>query len=54
LLAQKQYKVPVWLLLQYNPDLDFGRVQPGMRIVFPHIELVDHIATVRHAVADAS
>jgi membrane-bound lytic murein transglycosylase D len=53
-LAQKHYKVPVWLLLQYNPDLDFGRVQTGMRIVFPRIERVDHSARVRHAVADAS
>ncbi|NOR20244.1 MAG: LysM peptidoglycan-binding domain-containing protein, partial [Xanthomonadales bacterium] len=53
LLAQKQYKVPVWLLLQYNPDLDFGRVQTGMRIIFPRVELVDHSAAVRHAVADA-
>jgi hypothetical protein len=40
--------------LQYNPDLDFGRIRPGMRIVFPRIERVDHTATVRHAVADAS
>jgi len=54
LLAQRQYKVPVWLLLQYNPDLDFSRVRPGMRIVFPRIERVDYSATVRHAVADAS
>jgi membrane-bound lytic murein transglycosylase D len=53
-LAQSRYKVPVWLLLQYNPDLDFGRIRPGMRIVFPRIERVDHTATVRHAVADAS
>ena len=53
MLAQKHYKVPVWLLLQYNPDLDFGRVQTGMRIVFPRIELIDHSATVRHAVAVA-
>ena len=53
-LAQSRYKVPVWLLLQYNPDLDFGRVRPGMRIVFPRIERVDHSATVRHSVADSS
>jgi membrane-bound lytic murein transglycosylase D len=53
-LAQSRYKVPVWLLLQYNPELDFGRIRPGMLIVFPRIERVDHSATVRHAVADAS
>ena len=53
-LAQSRYKVPVRLLLQYNPDLDFGRVRPGMRIVFPRIERVDHSATVRHSVADSS
>jgi membrane-bound lytic murein transglycosylase D len=54
LLAQKRYKVPVWLLLQYNPDLDFGRVRPGMRILFPRIERVDHSATVQQSLADAS
>ena len=36
-LASQKYKVPVWLLRQYNPKLDFDRVRPGMRVVFPTV-----------------
>jgi membrane-bound lytic murein transglycosylase D len=39
-LTLRQYKVPVWLLRQYNPDLDLNRVQTGAEIVFPQIERV--------------
>ena len=45
-LTHKRYKVPVWLLRQYNPDLDFARVQPGMRITFPQIESVEQEARI--------
>jgi membrane-bound lytic murein transglycosylase D len=37
-LAERKYRVPVWLLRQYNPDLDFGSLQPGTRMVVPMIE----------------
>lgn len=37
LLAQKEYKVPVWLLRQYNPDLDPALVQPGTELIFPQL-----------------
>jgi membrane-bound lytic murein transglycosylase D len=40
----QRYKVPVWLLQQYNPELDFGAVRSGMRVVFPTIETVDQEA----------
>jgi membrane-bound lytic murein transglycosylase D len=53
LLAQQRYKVPVWLLRQYNPDLDFGRVRPGMRIVVPRIEPIEREAGIRQSVAEA-
>ena len=53
-LTHRDYKVPVWLLRQYNPDLDFGRVRPGMSIVFPRIERVEQDAANRQSVADAS
>ena len=33
----RQHGVPVWLLQQYNPDLDFGTVKAGMEIVLPRI-----------------
>jgi membrane-bound lytic murein transglycosylase D len=53
-LTHQNYKVPVWLVRQYNPDLDFGQVRPGMRIVFPLVERVDHQARIRGALAEAS
>ncbi|MCP4043954.1 MAG: LysM peptidoglycan-binding domain-containing protein, partial [Gammaproteobacteria bacterium] len=38
-LAQETYNIPVWLLRQYNPDLDFNAMLPnGTRVVIPHIE----------------
>jgi membrane-bound lytic murein transglycosylase D len=39
-LAQQKYKVPVWLLRQYNPDLKFDQVRPGTRVVFPRLQAV--------------
>ena len=37
-LAQKRYNVPIWLLRQYNPDVDLGDVRPGVKLVIPRIE----------------
>lgn len=37
-LASQKYKVPVWLLRQYNPNLNFDQVRPGTRVVFPRVE----------------
>jgi membrane-bound lytic murein transglycosylase D len=37
-LANRRYEVPMWLLRQYNPDLDFGALHPGTRLVVPVIE----------------
>jgi membrane-bound lytic murein transglycosylase D len=37
-LAERRYNVPIWLLLQYNPDLDLNRVKPGLVVNFPLIE----------------
>jgi membrane-bound lytic murein transglycosylase D len=37
-LAQQRYRVPVWLLRQYNPDLEFDRVQPGTVVNFPRLK----------------
>ena len=36
-LAQRTYNVPVWLLRQYNPDLDLDRVRPGTVVKFPRL-----------------
>jgi membrane-bound lytic murein transglycosylase D len=38
LLAQQRYNIPIWLLRQYNPDLDFGSLLPGARLVIPLVE----------------
>ena len=37
-LAKHRFEVPVWLLRQYNPDLDFGALRPGTRMLIPIIE----------------
>jgi len=37
-ITQKSLKVPVWLLQQYNPDLDFGNLRPGTQISLPLVE----------------
>ena len=35
LLSEVTYEVPVWLLRQYNPDLDFNSLRPGKVIRVP-------------------
>ena len=37
-LATHKYRVPVWLLRQYNPDLDFAALPAGVAMVVPIIE----------------
>jgi membrane-bound lytic murein transglycosylase D len=37
-LATREYRVPVWLLRQYNPDLDFAALPAGVAMVVPVIE----------------
>jgi membrane-bound lytic murein transglycosylase D len=39
-LAQSRFNVPIWLLRQYNPDVDLGDVHPGTQLVIPHLEPV--------------
>jgi membrane-bound lytic murein transglycosylase D len=36
-LSEVRYKVPVWLLRQYNPDLDLRRMRPGNTVIVPLI-----------------
>ena len=35
ILALRRYDVPVWLLRQYNPELDLHNVRPGTMLKFP-------------------
>ncbi len=36
-LASQKYKVPVWLLRQYNPTLNLDELRPGTPVVFPRL-----------------
>ncbi len=36
-LTRRQFKVPMWLLRQYNPDLNLDRLHPGTVIVIPEL-----------------
>ncbi len=40
-IARGRYSTPIWLLRQYNPTLDFNRIQIGQEIVFPLVERVN-------------
>lgn len=37
-LSNRRYDVPVWLLRQYNPELDLNRVRAGQVVRFPLLE----------------
>ena len=36
-LAEQTYDVPLWLLRQYNPDIDFGDLRAGVRLTIPKL-----------------
>jgi membrane-bound lytic murein transglycosylase D len=36
-LAERKYAVPVWLIRQYNPDLDFSSLPVGTRMIIPEV-----------------
>jgi len=39
-ITQHNAELPLWLLQQYNPDLDLAEMRPGTQIVVPKIEEV--------------
>ena len=41
----KRSAVPVWLLRQYNPAVDFATMRVGTEIVLPRVEAVSAAAT---------
>ena len=41
-IAKKTYSAPLWLVRQYNPDLDFYRVRVGQKISFPLLEITEN------------
>jgi len=40
-LAQQRYNIPIWLLRQYNPDVDLGTLRPGTRLVIPMVQRIN-------------
>jgi membrane-bound lytic murein transglycosylase D len=40
ILSLREYKVPVWLFRQYNPELDLAAVRPGTVVRFPLLAAV--------------
>jgi membrane-bound lytic murein transglycosylase D len=40
ILAGRKYNVPVWLLRQYNPDLNFDRILAGTVVRFPRLKAI--------------
>ncbi len=41
ILSLRQYKVPVWLFRQYNPEINLHLVQPGTKVQIPLLSDVD-------------
>jgi peptidoglycan lytic transglycosylase D len=41
ILAARRYDLPLWLLRQYNPDVDFANLKPGVRLVIPQLETTE-------------
>ena len=39
-ITQKFAQLPIWLIQQYNPDLDLADLHPGVQIVMPRVEAV--------------
>lgn len=37
-LAKRKYRVPMWLVRQYNPDLDLSNIRRGYKVTFPKLE----------------
>jgi membrane-bound lytic murein transglycosylase D len=41
IIAQQHAELPVWLVAEYNPDVDFGDVRPGTNIALPRVEIIN-------------
>jgi membrane-bound lytic murein transglycosylase D len=40
-IAQHTGDLPVWLVAQYNPDVDFGEMRPGTALTLPRVEAIN-------------
>jgi membrane-bound lytic murein transglycosylase D len=41
IIAQQHSDLPVWLVAEYNPDVDFGDVRPGTTLALPRVESIN-------------
>jgi membrane-bound lytic murein transglycosylase D len=41
IIAQQRSYLPVWLVAEYNPDVDFSDVRPGTTIALPRVEAIN-------------
>jgi membrane-bound lytic murein transglycosylase D len=41
IIAQQHADLPIWLVAEYNPDVDFGDVRPGATIALPRVEAIN-------------
>jgi membrane-bound lytic murein transglycosylase D len=40
-IAQQHGDMPLWLVTQYNPDVDFGSMRPGTAITLPRVAAIN-------------
>jgi len=40
-ISQQHGDLPLWLVAQYNPDVDFGGVRPGATLTLPKVEIIN-------------
>jgi membrane-bound lytic murein transglycosylase D len=40
-VAQRNGELPVWLVAEYNPDVNFGDVRPGTTLTLPQVVAVN-------------
>jgi membrane-bound lytic murein transglycosylase D len=40
-VTQRFEHLPIWLLQQYNPDVDFSAMRPGTQLVVPRVADVE-------------
>jgi membrane-bound lytic murein transglycosylase D len=37
-LSRQEFEVPLWLIMRYNAEVDFGALIPSQKLVIPIVE----------------
>jgi membrane-bound lytic murein transglycosylase D len=53
-ISRTRYRIPLWLLRDYNPDVDFARLQTGVRLQIPDVERRIQGSSTRSTVPESS